>query len=333
MNLLYFGLGAALLVGVVVDLLWTTLWVEGGAGPLTTRLMQWVWTAARGTVRDHPRALSLTGPFVLTVTTAGWLVCMWAGWTLVFASADLTLIDTVNENPVSWADRLYFTGYTIFTLGIGDYVPRDGVWQIATVLATASGMLFVTLNVTYFLSVLDAVSQKRAFASDVTGLGMHGEAVVRTGWDGDDFRSLDLPLNSFVAELNTLTANHKAYPILHYFYSVDDQRAAPVSVAVLDEALTILRFGVPESHRPNAALVDNARSSVESYIQVLDSTIPAADRTPPPPDVDSLRQRGIPVVAADEFDETLDQLADRRRMLLGIVDYDAREWPHSTTES
>ncbi|WP_281246994.1 hypothetical protein [Natrinema salaciae] len=39
MTLGYLALGVIVLVGTVVDVLWTTLWVEGGAGPLTSRLM------------------------------------------------------------------------------------------------------------------------------------------------------------------------------------------------------------------------------------------------------------------------------------------------------
>lgn len=40
-RLLYLVAGLALLVGVVADLLWTTLWVDGGAGPLSARLSTW----------------------------------------------------------------------------------------------------------------------------------------------------------------------------------------------------------------------------------------------------------------------------------------------------
>jgi hypothetical protein len=329
MNLLYFGLGVVCIAVAIGDLLWTTLWVEGGAGPMTTRLMSWTWLALRRTAERHSRALSLVGPLVLVLTLLGWLVLLWAGWTLVFASAERALVDTLNRGRISWADRVYFTGYTLFTLGIGDFVPRTGVWRIATALATGGGMLFVTLSVTYVLSVLDAVSQKRAFASNVTGLGMGGEDVLRSAWNGEDFSSLDLPLNSFVSELNTLTANHKAYPILHYFHSENPRQAAPVSIAILEDALTALRFGVPEDDRPNVAIVANARSSIGGYLDTLESTIQSADHTPPPPDIDALEETGIPTVSPDEFSESLEELADRRRKLRAVVEDDARQWPSS----
>lgn len=332
MNLAYFSLGVVVLAVAVGDLLWTTLWVEGGAGPVTTRLMRWTWSAVRRVASRHSRVLSLVGPLVLALTILAWLVLTWAGWTLVFASGEGVLVDTLDRGRISWADRIYFTGYTLFTLGNGDFAPREGAWQIATALTTGGGMLFVTLSVTYVLSVLDAVSQKRAFASNVTGLGMQSETVVRTGWTGEGFQGLELPLNTFVTQLNTLTANHKAYPILHYFHSGDDRQAAPVGIAIMDDVLTTLRFGIPEENRPNAVIVENARSSIEGYLDALESTVQKADRTPSPPDINSLDERGIPTVSTDEFDASLDDLEERRRKLLAIVEDDARQWPRSKEE-
>lgn len=329
MNPAYLGTGVAVLAVTVGDLVWTTLWVEGGAGPVTRRLMRWTWRGLRRAAGGRPLLLSLVGPLVLLLTISTWFALMWTGWTLVFASAERALVDTLNRGPISWVDRAYFTGYTLFTLGNGDFVPQDGVWQLATALATGGGMLFVTLSVTYVLSVLDAVSQKRAFASGVTGLGTDSEAVVRTGWNGDGFASLDLPLNTLVEQLNTLAANHKAYPILHYFHSGDIEEAAPVGIAVLDEVLTTLRFGVREADRPNVAIVENARSGVETYLATLDSTVGKDDRAPPPPDVDALREAGVPTVPDEEFADAFDELEDRRRRLLAVVESDAREWPSS----
>ncbi|MCL7417282.1 MAG: potassium channel family protein, partial [Halalkalicoccus sp.] len=242
MNDVYLVFGLVLLVSSTVDLLWTTLWVEGGAGPLTSRLMAGEWRVFRWVGGQNSRVLSLAGPLIFVFTLLTWITLLWSGWTLVFASTENALIDTLNRGPITWSDRLYFAGYTMFTLGNGDFVPREGIWQFVTVLATGSGMLVVTLTVSYTLSVLDAITQKRSFASGVTGLGTHSNTLVRTAWDGETFSGLDLPLNTYVSQLNTLTSNHKAYPVLHYFYSPQAEQAPVVAIAVLNEALTIFRF-------------------------------------------------------------------------------------------
>ncbi len=63
------------------------------------------------------------------------------------------------------------------------------------------------------------------------------------------------------------------------------------------------------------------------YLETLDPMIPASDRNPPPPDLDALRNEGIPTVSAQEFDDSLDELGERRRKLLALIELDARQWP------
>jgi len=326
-------LGVAVLVVTVGDLIWTTLWVEGGAGPLTTRLTTWTWRAVRAVGARRPRVLTLSGPVVLLFGVVTWIVLLWAGWTLIFAGAENTLVDTRDPGPISWSERVYFVGYSLFTLGNGDFAPRDGVWQILTALTTATGMLFITLIVSYVISVLDAVTQKRAFASDVSGLGRRGEAIVLTAWDGERFRGLALPLHSFTAAVNELTTNHHAYPVLHYF-DTDERRYATVpSVIALDEALTLLRFGVSPDARPSDALIKSARASVGNYLDVVTSSFaPTADSAPPTPELDELRAQGVPTVAESEFSRSLADSAARRKKLAGLVVARARDWPTGDTD-
>ncbi|WP_122090834.1 potassium channel family protein [Halalkalicoccus subterraneus] len=328
MKWLFLAIGIVLLVSAASDLLWTTLWVEGGAGPLTSRLMAWTWRVFRRVCRQNSRVLALAGPVIFVLTLVVWITLLWGGWTLVFAGGESTLIDTMNRGPISWSDLLYFAGYTMFTLGTGDFVPREGIWQIISVLTTGSGMLVVTLSVSYTLSVLDAVTQKRSFASGVTGLGTHSNALVRTAWDGTGFSGFDLALNTYVSQLNTLTSNHNAYPVLHYFYSPQAEQSPVVAIAILDEALTIFRFGISEEYRPNNVIVTNARSSVQSYLETLHGAfIQPADEAPPPPDLGPLRESGLPTTTNEAFLTELETLTNRRRTLLGLVNSDARQWP------
>jgi hypothetical protein len=321
-------LGVVILVVVVVDLLWTTLWVEGGAGPLTSRLMAAAWGAMRRVGRRYPRVLTLAGPVILSLGLLTWIGLLWGGWTLVFAGSENAIFDTRDPGPVSWIERFYFVGYTLFTMGNGDFTPNDGVWQIATAITTASGMLLVTLVVSYVISVLGAVTQKRSFASNVSGLGQRGETIVRTAWNGEDFDGLELPLNTFTTEINELTTNHHAYPVLHYFYTDRREYAAVLSIVALDEALTLLCFGVQEEDRPSAAVLENARASIGNYLETLGSSfVHVADDTPPPPELEVLREADVPTVSEDAFARSLEESADRRRQLGGLIEADARDWP------
>jgi hypothetical protein len=320
--------GVLLLVFAVVDLLWTTLWVDGGAGPLSSRIMQGLWRGLRAVSGSRSRALSLAGPLVLVASLSAWVLLLWVGWTLVFAGGEDALVVTGDPRPVTWTGHLWFVAYTLATVGNGDFSPNGGVWQVAASLTAFTGFTFITLAVTYVLSVLGAVASKRSFASGVTGRGMTGAAFARSGWSGGDFRALDLPLNTLAAQLDRLADQHAAYPILRYYHSRRVETASAVAVAVLDEALTVLRFGVPKEARPNGAVVEGARSSVQSYLRTLDAAfIEPADHVPPPPDLGRLRAAGISTASGEAFAEALADLKERRRKLLGMVEADAWAWP------
>ncbi|QLK26558.1 potassium channel family protein [Natrinema zhouii] len=328
MNPVYLVAGIVILVGAIVDILWTTLWVDGGSGPISGRLTTGVWHGLRTVSGDRDRVLSIAGPLILTLTLVMWIGLIWLGWTLIFASHPHALVSTRTGAVADWSGRFYYVAYTMFTDGNGDYTPLGDVWEIASAFTTASGMAFVTLGVSYILTVLGAVSDKRSFASTVTGLGKRSEALVRTGWTGEDFQGLDLALESLASELSLLAEQHKSYPILHYYHSEESEQASAVAVPILDEALMLFRYGIPDEQSLDPAIIANGRSSAQSYLETLDeSFIEPEPAVPRAPDLDRLREDDIPTVSDEEFAEALAEVTDRRRHLLAVVEADAWEWP------
>jgi hypothetical protein len=330
MNPVFLVAGIVILVGAIVDILWTTLWVDGGAGPISGRLTTVIWRGLRIVTRDHNRALSLAGPIILTFTLAMWIGLIWIGWTLIFASESIAVVNSRTGGPADWWGRFYYVAYTMFTDGNGDYTPVYGgnVWEVASAFTTASGMAFVTLGVSYVLTVLGAVSDKRSFASTVTGLGDRSEALVRTGWTGEDFQGLELTVESLASELSLLAEQHKSYPILHYYHSEDGEQAAAVAVPILDEALMLFQYGIPDEQSLDPAIIATGRSSAQSYLETLDeSFIEPEPAVPRAPDLGRLQEDDIPTVSDEEFAEALAEVTDRRRHLLAVVEADAWEWP------
>ncbi|MEW5927504.1 MAG: potassium channel family protein [Gemmatimonadota bacterium] len=328
LEILWLLLGIALLLVAFVDALWTTLWVDGGAGPLSSRLTTWAWRGVLAVVgRRRHRALSLFGPTIITTVVVTWVVLLWAGWVLVFASDPGSLLSTSDYRSVAdWPGRIFFVGYSISTMGNGDYAPQ-GAWRIVASLTTLSGFFLATLAISYLLSVLGAVVAKRAFAGQVTGMGKTAEDFLKSAWDGESFRTLDLPLNSISGMLGALTEQYLSYPILQYYHAAEPAKSPAVGIAVLDEALTLLRYGVPEPYRPSRAILHSGRAGVQSYLDTLASAfIGPAEEAPPAPSLDKLREAGIPTVDDHEFSEALGELDERRRKLLGLVRTDGWNW-------
>ena len=327
-NLPYLFLGIALLLLAVVDALWTTLWVDGGGGPLTSRSSTWLWRGQLRLIgRSHDRLLSLFGPFVLVLGLLIWIALLWAGWVFVFAAEEHSLQHSVDKTPADWAGRIYFVGYMMFTAGNGDYKPLGDGWQVLAAATNASGMVLVTLAITYLISVVGAVVAKRAFASQIAGLGGSPEKLVSGGWNGRDFHSLDIPLNSIASSLTALSQQYDAYPILQYYHAANKERSPILAIAKLDEALTVLRYGVPEDVRPNPAVLHSARSSVSSFLETMnDAFIKKAPEAPQPADLSKLAKEGIPTVDAAQFASDVQEIEDRRKKLLGIVRNDGWAW-------
>lgn len=328
MTEIYAILGTLLVLLAIIDFVWTTLWPDGGAGPVTKRVSLLLWMGIRWIGRDRSLIISMAGPIILVATLVTWILLFWTGWTMLFAADPASIIDTNDNNPVSWTERWYVTGYLLFTLGVGDYIMKEGLWQIIAILAAASGLVFITLGVTYILSVLDAVTQKRAFAESVRGIGDNVTDLVANTWNGKDFHDIDLLLNSFSSQLSTLTSLHNAYPILHYYHSSKRDEELSVAVATLDEALTVLKYGIKEGYGPNKLLLHENRSTIESYIKTLRSGFVSPAELPPPvPDLDGMRDNGLPVVPTEEFLDSLQDLSERRRALLGSLRDNGRSWP------
>lgn len=328
METLFLLLGICIVGASLIDFAWTTLWVDGGAGPLTDRLSTSIWISLRKVSNDNPKILSISGPLILSMTLLMWIALLWLGWTLVFSGSETSLIDTADKGFVTWPERFYFAGYLIFTLGNGDFAPNGSVWQIATVLATGSGMLFITLGVTYLLSVLGAVTAKRSFAESVTSLGGSSAEIVENAWNGQNFKDIDLLLNTFSTELSTITAQHNAYPVLHYYYAENISESVPAAVVLLDEALSILRFAVPVGNSPNRLLLREARGTIESYLEALNSAsfAPAVEE-PPAIKLDGLHANGLPVVPQQDFDAAMEPLKERRQKLVGLIKSSAVKSP------
>lgn len=329
MELFYLILGLFLIVAGITDFVWTTLWVDGAAGPITNRSSTLLWRFLRKLSKGKPRTLSLSGPIILSFTLLTWIVLLWAGWTFVFAGNTNLLINSQTLEPVTWTERIYYAGYLIFTLGNGDISPQTGFSQMATVIATGTGMLFITLGVTYLLSILGAVTKKRALAESISGIGRTGDDLVINAWNGRDFQDIDLLLNNLSSELSVITAQHKAYPVLHYYYSEETNEALPVSIVIFDEALTLFNSAIPENVRPNSLLIKEARSSVQSYLNTLqDATEKPPANVPAAVELNTLQQAGLPTVSKEQYADALSGLEEHRRQLSELLKAGAREWPH-----
>lgn len=332
MGILLAVFGVLLLVVAAVDAFWTTLWVDAAPAPLSHRLSRIIWKAARSLVpTKHDQLRSLGGPLSLAAVLLLWILLVWVGWTMILSADPQSLASTRDTKPVDLAGRIYFVAYTMFTMGNGDFYPVGDGWELVVSLIAPSGMILVTLAITYVLSVLPAVVQSRTLASQINSLGKDAETIVIHFWDGHAFPGLAVQLNAIASAISRSAQQYAAYPILNAYHGSKPSIERGVNIASFDDALTLLHFGVADTLPLPAGVIVAARSTVHSYLDTLNkaSGLSQAAEPPPPPDLARLRAAGIPTVSDETFAERLDRLAERRKRLLGLVQHNGSEWPPS----
>lgn len=325
MEWLVLALGVVLISIAMWDALVTTLAVSNSAGPLSGRVTHALWSVALRVGGE--RILQALG-LALTLLVLGlWLALLWGGWSLVFSADPRAVVVTATGEPVGFWDRVYFAGYTLFTLGNGDLRADGAVWKVVTVLALLNGLGLATLGITYLVPVATAASERRRLASTISALGDRPDDVLTRAWNGQDFGFLPQHLVALGPEIDLLAQRHLTYPVLHFFHSRESHAAAAVTICRIDEALTLLRAGVAEAAAVDGSAVDPLRNSVTRFLDTLRSAyISPAPDPPPLPSLDALRTAGIPTVDEDRFRAQLQQWEERRRVLAGFVHNDGWAW-------
>lgn len=143
--------------------------------------------------------------------------------------------------PAGTVDRFYFSGYLLSTLGNGGFKPQAGVWQILATLFTFSGFVFLTTAITYFVSILGSITEKRLAAISIFNLGASAVEISSAVKKLNRANQLMGEVSSIKNHLNRLTLNQTSYPISHYFFTSEKNRSISIATAELHQALEDLR--------------------------------------------------------------------------------------------
>jgi hypothetical protein len=320
--------GSLLILAVAVDLLWTTLGTHGG-GPLTGHGMHVVWRGIVALHRRRPahRLLSFAGSVMLALTVIVWMGLLWLGCLAIFSAKRDAVVRARDRTAVTAEERVYFTGATLFTLGNSEYEPNGPWWRAFTVVTAAIGLGTATLAITYLLQVLSSVVLKRTLGALVSDTGGSPAAIIGRAWTGENFDGLELFMSQLTTMLHTVTEQHLAYPVLHYFHSEQLRTAAAVRIPSLYELTLILAEGVARPVRPTPMTLEPVRDAIAGFAEVIEEEfVRAAATAPPPPPLAPIRDFGVPTVAEAEFAAAVRETDEVRRLLRGLVESDGWSW-------
>lgn len=234
MNWLSKAIGIVLVLLALLDIYFTVLYPRSGTSIISMPLSKGLWQLFRlvaqvpGTRRGSLRVsrwanrfLSHCGSIAVIMIAATWLLLLIIGFALIIWTALGSEIQaSQGETPTDFATALYYSGYSLTTLGVGDLVPRTSFYKLLTIAEAAFGFSTFTLALTYFLSVYNALIRRNTFALSLhhrtKGEANTAEMLARLGTMGK-FSGARQEIAGIARDLLNLLVSHHSYPVLHYF--------------------------------------------------------------------------------------------------------------------
>ncbi len=330
-EILCFAGGAFILLANSLDIAWTTLGTHGG-GPISGPTLSLFWRfAIRFGRKKHHRLLSFVGSGLLLVLLVLWTGLIWLGWFTIFSADSHSIINAQTHRPAGAVARVYFTGYSIATLGNGDYMPSAKLWQVLTATMTLSGLGTVSLEITFLLNVLGAVVQQRALAAYISDLGGKPLVILERAWVGERLDSLSQHLTQITAMVQMYAEQHLAYPVLHFFHSETERTSPPLQLAALAELSFLLCHALADEVRLPPLTVLPLEAAVQGLSEMLTNEfIEANTEAPPAIHLQLVRDLGIPTVDEKTYAASVAAAAYRRRVFAGLVHDDGSDWFKAT---
>ena len=243
-------IGVGLLGMVALDIYRTILHSRGRSGLITEVLTRGVWRLVRGIAFRRSRSgrhrlLSHVGPLLLPGIVATLVVLLILGYALLYWP-HLPSGFNVQEKAQSarGIEALYFSGITFTTLGYGDIAPRSAPMRLLALSEALTGFGFISLAVTYLVSLTAALERKRAVAlsfyhqarqgADVAGLLIHHFVEGR-------FVGLESIFADAARDLQGLLESHIEHPLIHYFHPSHVHKSLPRMLFLVLESCAVIR--------------------------------------------------------------------------------------------
>ncbi|MGB6131807.1 MAG: ion channel [Acidobacteriaceae bacterium] len=293
MHPLRFLAGVLCLISVLLDAFETVILPRRATGRFRlTRLFYlltwrpWRWVARRvRQERKRETVLSFYGPLSLMVLIAAWAAGLIFGFGLIYWAFPTPFVDPQGTAHPLLTD-LYASGTTIFTLGLGDVVPRILWIRGLAVLESGIGLGFVALVIGYFPVLYGAFSRREVnialldarAGSPPTAF----ELIRRHSFEGGT-AALTALLEEWERWSAELLESHISYPLLCLFRSQHTRQSWLGALTAILDTCALLIAGVQEQSARQAQLTfAMARHALVDIAQILSArpTYNLPDRLP-----------------------------------------------------
>ena len=230
--------------------------------------------------RRREGLLALYGPMSLILLLALWAVGLLLGFALLQWAAGSNIQGAGVSR--SFATDLYFSGTTLFTLGLGDVTPSANLARMLAVLESGLGLAFLAMVISYLPIVYQAFSRRELNVSLLdarAGTPPTAGELLRRNSDPNDGNIREI-LHEWEHSAAELLESHISYPVLAYYRSQHDNQSWISALTAILDASALCQVAIDGAPARQAQLTFAiARHAVVDLAQVF-STPPQEPREP-----------------------------------------------------
>ncbi|HEV2905375.1 MAG TPA: potassium channel family protein [Pyrinomonadaceae bacterium] len=287
------------------------------------------WAALARLIRKNRRRekfLAFFGPLSLLLLLGVWTFGIIVGFALIHYAAGTTF---ENQTLTGFWSDLYFSGTTIFTLGLGDLSPTSSLGRALAVVQSGVGLGFFAMVISYLPVLYQAFSRREVNISMLdarAGAPPTAGELLRRHREAGDMESLVILLREWERCSADLLESHLSYPVLCYFRSQHDKQSWLAALTSILDTCALVLVGIDGVPKWQAQLTFKmTRHAIVDLNKVL-STSPHKKndgRRLTPEELTRLRtvlgQCGVSLRNEPGDDETLAELRDMYEPYLQVL--------------
>ena len=225
--------GLAIVLVALADVFCSLVRTPLRSGPFTSAAERLVCRSLYRLFRrtGHRDLLAAIGPASVAARALAVLLALFVGWSLIlFADPNWVVVSKTGDPAGPW-QRLYYVGYTISTLGLGDVVPNAVPARLATVGASVTGFTVITFVVGSISPLSDVISDRNSVASTMSA---HAQAL-EAGADGST--ALQSAFDQALSPLARIATAIETLPVRHRMHAERERMALSLALSRLDRAI------------------------------------------------------------------------------------------------
>ena len=227
--------------------------------------------------------LSIYGPLSLLLLLGIWAFGLVVAFALLYWGFGTRLHVPVGMH--GFGADLYFSGTTLFTLGLGDVLPESGFARVFTVIEGGTGLGFLALVISYLPVLSQAYSRREANSTQLdarAGSPPSATEMLRRHAD-DNGASLAGLLEEWERWSADILETHVSFPVLAYYRSQHDNQSWVAAVTTILDVSAFILAGIADGPSRTARLTfAMARHTVVDLCNVFRQPArpPEQDRLP-----------------------------------------------------